>query len=89
MPLGASALTASPPRLGDIYYVSLAGSFLGKPDMETGETTVIETEDEGCWYAARLVGFQRSPLVSERNTGDLGVYDPCVEDLDRAQASRR
>ena len=27
---------------GAIYYVSLAGSFLGKPDLETGETTVIE-----------------------------------------------
>ena len=40
-------ITATPS--GDIYYVSLAGSFLGKPDMETGETTLIEpkTKDAG------------------------------------------
>ena len=45
--VGPYGITATPS--GDIYYVSLAGSFLGKPDMETGETTVIEpkTKDAG------------------------------------------
>ena len=38
--VGPYGITATPS--GDIYYVSLAGSFLGKPDLETGETTVIE-----------------------------------------------
>src|SRR3990172_1421019 len=32
---------------GEIYYVSLAGSFLGKPDLETGETTMIEPTTKG------------------------------------------
>ena len=45
--VGPYGITATPS--GDIYYVSLAGSFLGKPDLETGETMVIEpkTKDAG------------------------------------------
>jgi virginiamycin B lyase len=38
--VGPYGITATPD--GAIYYVSLAGSFLGKPDLDTGETTVIE-----------------------------------------------
>jgi virginiamycin B lyase len=38
--LGPYGITATPD--GEIYYVSLAGSFLGRPDLETGATTAIE-----------------------------------------------
>jgi virginiamycin B lyase len=38
--VGPYGITGTPQ--GEIYCVSLAGSFLGKPDLETGETEVIE-----------------------------------------------
>jgi virginiamycin B lyase len=65
---------------GEIYYVSLAGSFLGKPDLETGETTAIEpkTPDAG---TRRVWSDSKGRLwVSEWNAGNLSVYDPAVKD---------
>ena len=38
--VGPYGITVTPS--GDIYYVSLAGSFLGKVDLESGATTAIE-----------------------------------------------
>ena len=64
---------------GDIYYVSLAGSFLGKPDLETGETTVIEpkTKDAG---TRRVWSDSLGRLwVSEWNAGNLSRYDPVAK----------
>ena len=64
---------------GEIYYVSLAGSFLGKPDLETGETTVIEpnTPDAG---TRRVWSDSKGRLwVSEWNAGNLSVYDPAAK----------
>jgi virginiamycin B lyase len=64
---------------GEIYYVSLAGSFLGKPDLETGETTVIEpkTKDAG---ARRVWSDSKGRLwVSEWNAGNVSVYDPAAK----------
>jgi virginiamycin B lyase len=61
---------------GDIYYVSLAGSFLGKPDLETGETTVIEpkTNDAG---TRRVWSDSKGRVwVAEWNVGKLSLYDP-------------
>jgi virginiamycin B lyase len=72
--IGPYGITAAPS--GDIYYVSLAGSFLGKPDMETGETSVIEpmTKHGG---TRRVWSDSKGRLwVSEWNTGNLSVYDP-------------
>src|SRR4029079_6290155 len=43
--VGPYGITATPD--GAIYYVSLAGSFLGKPDLDTGKTTVIERKSPG------------------------------------------
>ena len=37
---GPYGITATPD--GQIWYVSLAGSYLGRPNLETGEVTVIE-----------------------------------------------
>ena len=59
--------------------MSLAGSFLGKPDLETGETTVIEpkTKDAG---TRRVWSDSKGHLwVSEWNAGNLSVYDPASE----------
>ena len=72
--VGPYGITATPS--GDIYYVSLAGSFLGKPDLETGETTVIEPKmkDAG---TRRVWSDSKGRLwVSEWNVGNLSVYDP-------------
>lgn len=72
--VGPYGITATPD--GEIYYVSLAGSFLGKPDLETGETTVIEpkTPDAG---TRRVWSDSKGQLwVSEWNAGNLSVYDP-------------
>ena len=72
--VGPYGITATPS--GDIYYVSLAGSFLGKPNLETGETAVIEptTKDAG---TRRVWSDSKGRLwVSEWNAGNLSVYDP-------------
>jgi virginiamycin B lyase len=72
--VGPYGITATPD--GAIYYVSLAGSFLGKPDLDTGETTVIEpkTPEAG---TRRIWSDAKGRLwVSEWNAGNLSVYDP-------------
>src|SRR6516162_3100520 len=72
--IGPYGITATPS--GEIYYVSLAGSFLGRPDLQTGETTVIEpkTKDAG---ARRVWSDSKGRLwISEWNAGNLSVYDP-------------
>jgi len=64
---------------GEIYYVSLAGSYLGKPDLETGATTVIEpkTPDAG---TRRVWSDSKGRLwVSEWNSGHVSVYDPAAK----------
>ncbi len=62
------------------YYVSLAGSFLGKPDLETGETAVIEPGTKG--VGTRRIGSDSKGRlwVSEWNAGNLSVYDPTAKD---------
>jgi len=74
---GPYGIAATPS--GDIYYVSLAGSFLGKPDLETGETSVIEPKTEGA--GTRRVWSDRMGRlwVSEWNTGNLSLYDPIAK----------
>jgi len=87
-PKGVGPYGISGTPSGDIYYVSLAGSFLGKPDLETGETTVIEpkTKDAG---TRRVWSDSKEHLwVSEWNVGNLSVYDPASKSW-TVHASRR
>ena len=42
--LNTAAFTVTPQ--GEIYYMSLAGSYLGKPDLETGATEIIEPKTQ-------------------------------------------
>jgi virginiamycin B lyase len=75
--VGPYGITATPD--GAIYYVSLAGSFLGRPDLDTGETTVIEpkTPEAG---TRRVWSDSKGRLwVSEWNAGTLSVYDPAAQ----------
>lgn len=74
---GPYGIAATPD--GDIYYVSLANSYMGKVDIETGEVTVIEppTPQQG---ARRVWSDSRGRLwISEWNAGKVGVYDPVTE----------
>ncbi|WP_230533336.1 Vgb family protein [Microvirga roseola] len=69
---------ASTPE-GDVYYVSLAGSYLAKTDTETGEAQVIEppTPNQG---ARRVWSDSQGRLwISEWNSGQLSPYDPQSE----------
>jgi len=75
--VGPYGITATPS--GDIYYVSLAGSFLGKPDMETGETTVIEPETENAGTRRVWSDSKGRLWLSEWSTGNLSVYDPALK----------
>lgn len=72
--IGPYGITATPD--GAIYYVSLAGSFLGKPDLDTGETTVIEPKTPNAGTRRVWSDTKGRLWVSEWNAGNLGVYDP-------------
>jgi len=71
---GPYGIAATPS--GEIYYVSLAGSFLGKPDLETGETTVIEPKSEGVGTRRVWSDSKGRLWVSEWNAGNLSLFDP-------------
>jgi virginiamycin B lyase len=60
----------------EIYFASLAGSYLGKVDTGTGTVTVLEppTANSG---VRRVWSDSRGRLwISEWNTGKIAVYDP-------------
>lgn len=61
---------------GNVYYSSLAGSYLGRIDPESGHATVVDlpTANQG----ARRVwpDSQGRIWVSEWNAGQVAVYDP-------------
>jgi virginiamycin B lyase len=74
---GPYGITSTPG--GDVYYASLAGSYVGRIDTETGEATVIEppTPDQG----ARRVwsDSQGNIWVSEWNSGQVSRYSPATD----------
>lgn len=65
---------------GTIYYSSLAGSYVARIDLETGDSTVLlpPTADQG----ARRVwpDSQGRIWVSEWNAGQVAVYSPSTEE---------
>ena len=71
---GPYGITATPD--GQIWYVSLAGSYLGRPNLDSGEVTVIEPSKKGS--GTRRVWSDKSGRlwVSEWNAGTLSSYDP-------------
>jgi virginiamycin B lyase len=61
---------------GDIWWCSLAGSFIARVDRATGESLVIEppTRNQG---ARRVWSDRRGRIwISEWNSGQLSVHDP-------------
>lgn len=63
---------------GDVWWCSLAGSFIARVDRRTGESTVVEppTPNQG---ARRVWSDSRGRIwVSEWNSGNLSVHDPAA-----------
>jgi virginiamycin B lyase len=61
---------------GDIWYASLAGSYIAKLDLKTGKATIVEppTKDQG---ARRVWSDSKGRLwVSEWNSGNVSMHDP-------------
>jgi virginiamycin B lyase len=71
---GPYGITATP--TGDIWFVSLAGSYLAKPDLESGAVTPIEPSKKGSGTRRVWSDSKGRPWVSEWNAGSLSVYDP-------------
>jgi virginiamycin B lyase len=72
--VGPYGITATPD--GEVYYVSLAGSFLGKLDLESGTTSVIEPKTPNAGTRRVWSDSKGRLWVSEWNAGNLSVYDP-------------
>ena len=71
---GPYGMTTTPS--GDVYYASLAGSYIARVDVESGNATVIDppTKNQG---ARRVWSDSRGRIwVSYWNTGQVGMYDP-------------
>jgi virginiamycin B lyase len=65
---------------GEVYYASLAGSFVGRLNLETGATEVLEppTADQG---ARRVWSDSKGRVwVSEWNAGNLSRYDAATRE---------
>jgi virginiamycin B lyase len=69
--VGPYGITFTPS--GDIYYVSLAGNFLGKVDIDSGITTVIEPETANTGTRRVWSDSKGRLWVSEWNAGNLSV----------------
>ena len=83
---GAVSVKASPrgrgpygicatPR-GDVWWCSLAGSFIAQIDRKTGESRIVEppTPRQG---ARRVWSYSRSRIwVAERSAGNFSMHDP-------------
>lgn len=73
---GPYGITATPQ--GEIYYASLAGSYVGRIDTASGQVTVLEppTPNQG---ARRVWSDSQGRIwVSEWSSGQLSVYDPAT-----------
>ncbi len=71
---GPYGICATP--AGDIWWCSLAGSFIARIDRQTGDSVVVEppTRNQG---ARRVWSDSRGRIwVSEWNSGQLSVHDP-------------
>ena len=75
--IGPYGITATPD--GEIYYSSLAGSYLGEVDRSSGEVRVIDPPTAGAGLRRVWSDSQGRLWVSEWNAGQVGVYDPATD----------
>ena len=71
---GPYGITATPD--GEVYFASLAGSYLGHIDPRTGRTTVIEPPTPGQGARRVWADANGNVWVSEWNAGQLSRYTP-------------
>ncbi|MBI3958079.1 MAG: lyase [Chloroflexi bacterium] len=71
---GPYGITATPD--GQVYYTSLAGSYLGHIDPHSGEATVIEPPTSGQGARRAWSDSLGRVWVSEWNAGQVAVYTP-------------
>jgi len=71
---GPYGITGTPS--GQIWFVSLAGSYLARPYLESGELDVIDPPKKGSGPRRVWSDSQGRLWVSEWNAGTLSVYDP-------------
>jgi virginiamycin B lyase len=75
--IGPYGITATPD--GEIYYSSLAGSYLGEVDRSTGEARVIDPPTAGAGLRRVWSDSTGRLWVSEWNAGQVAVYDPATD----------
>ena len=78
-PRGAGPYGIATTPSGEVYYASLAGSYVGHVNTTTGEVTVLEppTPNQG---ARRVWSDSAGRIwVAEWNAGQVAVYDPATE----------
>jgi virginiamycin B lyase len=71
---GPYGITATP--AGEIYFSSLAGSYLGAVDRSSGDVEVIDPPTSGAGLRRVWSDSAGRLWVSEWNAGQVGVYDP-------------
>ena len=59
-----------------MYYASLAGSYAGRIDIESGEATVLDPPTAGQGARRVWADSQGRIWVSEWHTGQVALYDP-------------
>ena len=72
--VGPYGITATPD--GEIYYSSLAGSYLGAVDRASGEVRIIDPPTAGAGLRRAWSDSRGRIWVSEWYAGQVGVYDP-------------
>ena len=72
--LGPYGITATPD--GEIYYSSLAGSYLGAVNRQTGDVRVIDPPTAGAGLRRTWADSRGRIWVSEWNAGQVGRYNP-------------
>jgi virginiamycin B lyase len=71
---GPYGITTTPS--GDVYYASLAGSYLVRIDTHTGKATVVRAPTEGQGARRAWADSRGRIWISEWNASRVGMYDP-------------
>ena len=74
---GPYGITVTPD--GTVYYASLAGSYVGRIDPETGEATVLKPPTSGQGSRRVWSDSKGRVWVSEWDAGQVGMYDPAAQ----------
>jgi virginiamycin B lyase len=75
-PRGAGPYGITTTPSGDVYYASLAGSYLGRIDTRTGKATVLRPPTAGQGARRAWSDSLGRIWISEWNAGRVGMYDP-------------